>query len=360
VVATASGALKLAPRKSVARLLFTAHAGPLWMHAGFGRLTRGERDRLLFVPDALRRDLAPLVTDAVGGTTSPRDRASALESWIRARCEYSLVRSPRDSAQPVVDFLTRTRSGHCEWFAAALATSLRVAGIPARVVSGFYASRWNELGSRFWVIRRRDAHAWVEAYLDDRWVRLDATPAAGREPDPYEGVLGFLARVRDAVSFEWSRRVLGFDREAQRRSFESLAATIAGAWQGTGRRAAPLLGVGAAATAVLVYALRRLRSRRRRPAARSSVAFYDRVLRALARRGLEKRPDETASDFARRAGMALPAPCEGALAAATRAFEGVRYAGGSSPDPARAAAWLAEVRGGVRARSRRGWTPGGA
>jgi hypothetical protein len=180
----------------------------------------------------------------------------------------------------------------------------------------------------------------------------------GSEPDPYDGVLGFLARVRDAVAFEWSRRVLGFDREAQRRSFESLAATIAGLWHGAGRREAPLLAIGIAATAALVLVLRRLRDRRGRPSARSSVAFYDRLLRALRRRGIEKRPDETASDFARRAGMSLPAAAEEAVADATRAFESVRYAGGAPPAPHRAGAWLATVLGTSRARPDRVGRPG--
>jgi transglutaminase-like putative cysteine protease len=361
VRATGGGALRLAPRKSVARLLFTAEAGPLDAHAGFLPVVRGrERERLLEVPAALRADLRPIVAEATAGKATARERAFALEAFIRSRCAYSLEGSPGRSSRPIVDFLTRTRSGHCEWFAASLATTLRVAGIPARVVSGFYPSRWNELGSRFWVVRRRDAHAWVEAHVDGAWVRLDATPVAGRAPDPYEGVLGFLARVRDAVAFEWNRRVLGFDREAQRRSFESVAASLAGAWSGAGRAGAPVVALGLGATAALVLALRRLRARRGRPRARSSVAFYERVLAALRRRGVERRPEETAAAFARRAGPCLSEEARVAVVEATRAFEDVRYGGSQPPVPERASAWRSALLARRGRRPRPGWTPGGS
>ena len=44
---------------------------------------------------------------------------------------------------PVEDFLVNRKSGHCEYFASALALLLRSVGIPARVVNGFKGGDWN-------------------------------------------------------------------------------------------------------------------------------------------------------------------------------------------------------------------------
>ncbi len=48
---------------------------------------------------------------------------------------------------------------------------------------GYLGGEWNALG-RYLIVRQSDAHAWVEAWIDGRWVTLDATPPAG-EASPF-------------------------------------------------------------------------------------------------------------------------------------------------------------------------------
>ena len=43
-----------------------------------------------------------------------------------------MKQAPRTEATPLADFLLRTRSGHCEYYATATVLLLRAAGIPAR------------------------------------------------------------------------------------------------------------------------------------------------------------------------------------------------------------------------------------
>lgn len=76
---------------------------------------------------------------------------------------------------PLADFLTRTRAGHCEYFATAAALLLRAAGVPARYATGFAALEYSELEGA-WVVRARHAHAWTRAWVDGRWIELDTTP----------------------------------------------------------------------------------------------------------------------------------------------------------------------------------------
>jgi protein-glutamine gamma-glutamyltransferase len=60
---------------------------------------------------------------------------------------------------------------------------LRMAGIPARVASGFTRGSFNR-DAREWRVRDLDAHSWVEVYFTGiGWVNFDPTPSAA----PAEG-----------------------------------------------------------------------------------------------------------------------------------------------------------------------------
>jgi transglutaminase-like putative cysteine protease len=90
---------------------------------------------------------------------------------------YTLYQQEDEIAEnPLVHFLTRSKAGHCEYFASATALMLRQAGIPARYVVGFSIQEWNEDMSMY-IVRRRHAHAWATAYIDDQWIVVDTTPS---------------------------------------------------------------------------------------------------------------------------------------------------------------------------------------
>jgi hypothetical protein len=72
-------------------------------------------------------------------------------------------------------FFFNDKKGYCSHFAMALATALRANHIPANVVLGFYRGEWNEVGG-YYILRNSDAHAWVEAKLDQGpWQIIDPT-----------------------------------------------------------------------------------------------------------------------------------------------------------------------------------------
>jgi hypothetical protein len=75
----------------------------------------------------------------------------------------------------LADFLQRSKSGHCEYFAAATTLLLRAAGIPARYATGFAMMEYSDLEGAY-VVRARHAHAWTRAWVGDRWVDVDTTP----------------------------------------------------------------------------------------------------------------------------------------------------------------------------------------
>ena len=85
-------------------------------------------------------------------------------------------------------FFFEVRRGYCAYFATAMATALRAAGIEANIVMGYSGGIWNEFGE-FWTLRNADAHAWVEARLDGgNWQRIDPTMVV-RMADSFTGSL---------------------------------------------------------------------------------------------------------------------------------------------------------------------------
>lgn len=92
---------------------------------------------------------------------------------------YRYSTSAPDHRRPLDAFLFKDRAGSCQHFAGAAALLLRLAGVPARVAVGFGPGVAGSDGR--WVIRDRDAHAWVEVwYQGVGWVVFDPTPRAAK------------------------------------------------------------------------------------------------------------------------------------------------------------------------------------
>ena len=90
---------------------------------------------------------------------SPRFRSVYLHLADGCRSTHKL--------DPVEDFLVNRKSGHCEYFASALALLLRSVDIRSRIVNGFKGGDWNDLTETL-NVRQKHAHSWVEAYAGHR------------------------------------------------------------------------------------------------------------------------------------------------------------------------------------------------
>jgi protein-glutamine gamma-glutamyltransferase len=169
-------------------------------------------------------ELAQRVNDEAiaAGATTARARAEALVKHLRdsGLYSYSLDSSITDATiDPIEDFLKNRRKGHCEYYASSLALMLRAAGIPSRMVTGFKGSVENTLGG-YEEVQQRHAHAWVEAWLDDHWAVLDATPAArdeeveefGKSFDPFGNLAGALQTI-------WNEYVVSLNQQRQEQMF---------------------------------------------------------------------------------------------------------------------------------------------
>ncbi len=135
-------------------------------------------DDLLRVPT----DLTPLLTNTAKRWTrdAPDDtaRLRAIETRLKADFRYSLDFERAEGPDPLRQFLTTDRQGHCEYFAASMALLARTLDIPARVVGGYRVREWNPIG-KYYIVREKNAHAWVEAWTEAKgWKTYDPTPAS--------------------------------------------------------------------------------------------------------------------------------------------------------------------------------------
>ncbi|MBK7206759.1 MAG: DUF3488 domain-containing protein [Elusimicrobia bacterium] len=249
---------------------------------------------------------------------TPIGTAQAILARLKIDYGYSLEDEAGRAPQPVESFLFDVKRGHCELFATALAVMLRLDNIPARLVTGFRAHERNLDGGHY-VVRAQDAHAWVEAWIDGRWVLLDPTPSARFAP-PAQSALRRWKERWEYLNFLWNARVLSYDLETQKdiavsafqtsqrwdRKFQTLRDNwrerLKGRWApslsirvggGKGWWAVPMVFVVGGLLWVLI---RRKKSAR----ADTGVWFYRQALDVLSRRGFARAPAETPWEYQRR------------------------------------------------------------
>lgn len=214
--------------------------GTLQAEMGGGQYTyrvaydAGAGDRSTPLADDLKlpRNDAAMLQDVVRqlqleGKPSAQILAS-LKQYFAANFSYNLYRSGNAANNTAVgDFLLRNRSGHCEHFATATTLLLRAAGIPARYAVGYSLQEPSRFGPGF-VARKRDAHAWVQAYVNGAWQDFDTTPATWPTLEAKSAPI--WEPLMDALSWLWFL-VRGFHFSAYQ-IWIGVAGMLALAWYG--------------------------------------------------------------------------------------------------------------------------------
>jgi transglutaminase-like putative cysteine protease len=117
--------------------------------------------------------IAALARSVTADKASRFDMAQAIERHLTSHYRYSLDVPLANQANPIEEFLFSRKTGYCEHYATAMVLMLRSIGIPARLVTGFLATEWNDYGN-YYVVRQQDAHAWVELHLPrSGWIMMD-------------------------------------------------------------------------------------------------------------------------------------------------------------------------------------------
>jgi hypothetical protein len=111
-------------------------------------------------------DVVNLARHAVGGTQNALKAARQIESFVAGYIQQKDLSVGYASAAEVA----QSRQGDCSEHAVLTAAMCRAVGIPARIVCGVlyvdsFVNRRNIFGG----------HMWVEAYIGNQWIGLDAT-----------------------------------------------------------------------------------------------------------------------------------------------------------------------------------------
>ena len=157
------------PEVSLEQLRGSGSGYPDWVSAAYLDLPEGVPDRVL----ALGRDLTATAA-------TPYDRAQALEDYLRV-IPYTLDVPVPPSDRDIVDyFLFDLKKGYCDYYASSMVVLARAAGLPARLVVGYFTGTpLRTEGTIRYLVTEADAHSWVEVYFQDiGWVEFD--PTGGR------------------------------------------------------------------------------------------------------------------------------------------------------------------------------------
>jgi protein-glutamine gamma-glutamyltransferase len=147
----------------------------------------------------------------------PNDQriAQVLSAYLRRTSTYQIngARLNR-GGEPTIEFLFNHHTGHCELFASGLAAMTRSIGMQARVVTGFRASEYNQIGG-YYVVRQSDAHAWTEVNLGPGrgWKSFDATPSEeiDRQARMQRNWITVVREAYEYIEFGWIRSIVAYD-----------------------------------------------------------------------------------------------------------------------------------------------------
>lgn len=234
------------------------------------------------LPPSLRPTLEAILSEWTSPGDPPDVVLAKVARHFDADYKYSLSFA-RPAKDPIVDFLTTNKQGNCEYFASAAALLARAAKIPARVATGYRVAERNPLTGQY-LVRQKNAHAWVEAWIDGAWRTIDPTPASRLEENLARDV-SFARALGDVVAIAWG--------------------TLGNAYA----RLGPVeLASAAGALTALFLVVRLIRARRDARGGVASRATTDdaplpclvRLLDALAKRGIVRAPSEPLARLARR------------------------------------------------------------
>ncbi|MDP1772785.1 MAG: DUF3488 and transglutaminase-like domain-containing protein [Methylobacter sp.] len=280
-----------------------------------GLVDPGEYAAVTQLPVEPSDKIKQLVSQLQGFGSPPDNFIKLLLNHFREEDFHYTLTPPIMEENPIESFLFKTRYGFCSHYASAFVYLMRVAHIPARVVTGYQGGELNKAGN-FLEIRQADAHAWAEVWLKDRgWVRVDPTAAIAperieRNINLNSQTFGDIAAVNNpaynwlkqarqlwgSVDYSWQHWVINYDNKSQSSFLSSFGINDLRTlvyW---------MIAVIASITAALCWFLLYQKPK----TADKVLLIYSRFCKKLVKHGLVRNSGEGVKDFAERVKIKLP------------------------------------------------------
>ena len=265
-----------------------------------------------------------LARRVTGGAPTIYEAVKRVERYLQE--SYLYDESVPSRKLPLAAFLFKDQRGYCQQFSGAMALMLRMAGIPARVSTGFAPGSLNR-DTGEWRVRDLDAHSWVEvSFPEIGWVPFDPTPPVAPAESQSGGAEATSAARGDALEALRANRAPATD--------PGLAPAAGGGEDGgrLGLWVLPLaLAGGALAWVALLLANDRRQRRGLAPRERVDVQLRE-LERALRRLGWQLPDGTTLLGLERRLARAA-GPAAAGYVAGLRAH---RFSPATPPAPGRA------------------------
>lgn len=128
------------------------------------------------LPDGIDSKVYALAVNLTENCGNAAEKAYAIQDYLAENCTYTLNGGYPGAGEDFVSwFLLESKEGYCSYFASAMTVMCRMVGIPARYVEGYYVHPVDGEA----IVTGKNAHAWVEVYLNGiGWIAFDPTAAA--------------------------------------------------------------------------------------------------------------------------------------------------------------------------------------
>lgn len=251
------------------------------------------REKYLKYPSDLPQRVKDLALKITADKKSPYDKAKAIEEFLRTY-QYSLDVPPLPAGRDFVDFfLFDLKKGYCTYYATSMVIMLRTIGIPARYVVGFKMPSESSADG-YYTVTAANAHAWVEAYLDDYgWVAFEPT-AVYPVPNISSSVLSDTSTYYNNVD---SAKIVSPTKAKQQLDNPGSNETVKKESHNKAVLPYGIITAVPAAVLIMLYALQNKRKKRARDNKDLAVYYYNRILKYLSKKGIKKYDNETAVEY---------------------------------------------------------------
>jgi transglutaminase-like putative cysteine protease len=177
------------------------------------------REFYLRTPSGISPRIMELARSISDKSKTDSEKLAKLEEYFISQKFIYSKRNLPGPEHPTDEFLFEKKTGNCEFFATSFALLLRLAGIPSRLVGGYYGGEYNSVGG-YYIVTEDNAHVWVEAFMEGKgWVKIDPTgfSAGFSQAVDRTGKNAFtgLQLLADSLGYYWNRAVISYDLEKQ-------------------------------------------------------------------------------------------------------------------------------------------------